>query len=61
MSKTVKILSEVVERLPRCQIRSNCRWWKQEGRAACRRCPQVVTTVYKPAEQIRKVTDPMNY
>ena len=56
VSKTVIFLAEVVQELPRCQIRSNCRWWQQEGKAACRRCPQVVTTIYHPCEQIRKVT-----
>ena len=61
VSKTVKFLAEVVPELPRCQIRCNCRWWQQEGKAACRRCPQVVTTIYHPCEQIRKVTDPANY
>lgn len=61
VSKTVKILSEVVEGLPRCQIRSHCRWWQQEGRAACKRCPQVVTTLYNPSEEIRNLTNPLNY
>lgn len=60
VSKTVKLLPEVVKGLPSCQIRSNCRWWQQEGKAACKRCPQVVTTLYNPSEQIRKVTDPAN-
>jgi hypothetical protein len=30
-------------RLPRCDIRSGCRWYRQEGGAACRACPLVVT------------------
>ncbi|MDP9835893.1 hypothetical protein J2T09_000635 [Neorhizobium huautlense] len=29
--------------LPACHLRSNCRWWAEEGVAACRRCPTVVT------------------
>lgn len=29
--------------LPRCGIRPSCRWWHDEGAAACRRCPTVVT------------------
>lgn len=61
VTKTVKFLAEVVQELPRCQIRSNCRWWQQEGKAACRRCPQVVTTIYHASEQICKVTDTANY
>jgi hypothetical protein len=30
-------------RLPRCAIRSDCRWYRQEGGAACRACPLVLT------------------
>lgn len=30
-------------RLPRCEIRSGCRWYRQEGGAACRVCPLVLT------------------
>ena len=29
--------------LPRCGIRSTCRWFAQEGRRACAVCPLVVT------------------
>lgn len=29
--------------LPRCAIRSTCRWWHDDGVEACRRCPTVVT------------------
>lgn len=29
--------------LPRCGIRPQCRWWQEQGAAACRRCPTVVT------------------
>jgi hypothetical protein len=35
--------SEVTHSLPRCHIRSTCRWWQQEGASACLRCPQIVT------------------
>lgn len=29
--------------LPVCNLRPHCRWWVDEGVAACRRCPTVVT------------------
>jgi hypothetical protein len=48
--RTVALLPEVVYQLPACQIRSDCRWWKQEGKAACLRCPQVVTENHNPSE-----------
>ena len=41
--RIVQRLPVVVEALPICLIRSSCRWFAQEGRAACLRCPQVVT------------------
>jgi hypothetical protein len=37
------LLPEVVDTLPACNIRADCRWFRQEGRAACMRCPQIVT------------------
>ena len=41
-------LAPVVERLPACAIRPDCRWHAQEGAAACHRCPQVVTRISEP-------------
>lgn len=43
VQRAVQILPIVSEALPACRIRSSCQWWHQEGRAACLRCPQVVT------------------
>lgn len=43
-------LPAVAEELPPCSIRRDCRWWKQEGKAACMRCPQVITDNYNPSE-----------
>jgi len=56
--RIVEKRSAVVEELPPCSIRRNCRWWLQEGKAACMRCPQVVTDNYNPSEQIRQVATP---
>jgi hypothetical protein len=56
--RIVEQLNPVVESLPACQIRSNCRWWKQEGKEACFRCPQVVTDTYYTSEQYRQTADP---
>lgn len=38
-------LDAVVDALPLCQIRPSCRWYRENGREACLRCPQVVTYV----------------
>jgi hypothetical protein len=52
--RTVDILPAVLSAPPPCRIRPVCRWWKQEGVAACMRCPQVVTDNYAPtAIQLR--------
>jgi hypothetical protein len=53
VSRVVKLLPQVVDSLPRCAIRAACRWWRQEGTAACRRCPQVVTDNYIPSQEMR--------
>ena len=41
--RIAKLLPEVVDALPACNIRPDCRWFRQEGPAACKRCPQIVT------------------
>lgn len=56
--RAVETLSETVSALPPCRLRSTCRWWQQEGRAACLRCPQIVTESRIATEQYRKVANP---
>jgi len=58
VKKVVRLLPLVVEKLPACHLRPHCRWWKQEGRAACLRCPQIVSESYQPSEALRLVADP---
>jgi hypothetical protein len=41
--RIARLLPEAVDTLPACNIRPDCRWFRQEGRAACLRCPQLVT------------------
>lgn len=41
--RTVELLPAVASTLPDCLIRPACRWYQEEGEAACFRCPQVVT------------------
>jgi hypothetical protein len=54
VTRTVRFVSAVVDTLPQCQLRRDCRWWQQEGREACFRCPQVVTDNYQPSAQVVK-------
>jgi hypothetical protein len=54
-TRVVEMLPVVVDRVSKCQIRAECRWFRQEGIDACIRCPQIVTTNYNPSGQLRKV------
>ena len=56
--RIVERLPAVIEELPPCSIRRDCRWWQQEGKAACVRCPQVITDNYNPSELMREVATP---
>ena len=56
--KTVRWVEQAVDNLPKCSIRASCRWWQQEGPAACRRCPQVVTINFAPSKAMRDAADP---
>lgn len=53
--RIVEKLPVVVEELPPCSIRASRRWWQQEGKTACMRCPQVITDNYNPSELMREV------
>jgi hypothetical protein len=54
VTRIVQLLPAVTEVLPACLIRPACRWHKQEGKAACLRCPQIVTQTYEPNEEMRR-------
>ncbi|MBS1903785.1 MAG: nitrogen fixation protein [Bacteroidetes bacterium] len=57
-TRVVQLLPPVTDDLPICSIRPDCRWWAQEGRAACMRCPELVSHVYEPTITIAAVADP---
>ena len=48
-------LAPSVAKLPACAIRKTCRWYAQEGEAACHRCPQVVTQITDPDDHMRAI------
>jgi len=54
--RIVQILPAVVDTLPPCTIRKECRWYFQEGGAACKRCPQVTTISYDLSPQMQEVS-----
>jgi hypothetical protein len=57
-SKLVQLTPVASTALPACTLRPDCRWWRQEGKAACMRCPVVVTVNYDPSDELRRAADP---
>jgi hypothetical protein len=53
--RSVALLDAVSEELPKCAIRPHCRWFRQEGAAICKRCPQVVTDQYSPSDAMVQI------
>jgi hypothetical protein len=51
------MMPAVVDQLPPCKIRLECRWFRQEGAAACRRCPQISTVNYNASEKMQTVVN----
>lgn len=51
----VRMLTPVVDQLPACTIRATCRWYAENGRDACLRCPQVVTTTTRHDSELQEV------
>lgn len=56
--RLVQLLPVVTERLPPCVLRPTCRWWREQGAAACRRCPQVVTQSDAPSAELALAAAP---
>lgn len=56
--RIVQILPAVVDALPVCLIRGTCRWYVQEGREACLRCPQVVTQPLDASPDFERAVTP---
>ena len=60
-TRIVAGLPPVTDRLPACAIRATCRWWHQEGAAACLRCQQVVRDNYIASDELIHAIDPAVY
>jgi hypothetical protein len=57
VTRIVQILPVATDALPRCVIRPTCRWYRQQGREACLRCPQIVTYTINPTEEFRRAAE----
>jgi hypothetical protein len=44
--------------VPRCHLRTKCKWWQQRGVEACHRCPAVSTRMLDDDELGKLVADP---
>ena len=55
-TRVVKLLPAVVDTMPPCLIRKECRWYAQEGPAACKRCPEVTTVSYDVSPEMLEVS-----
>jgi hypothetical protein len=60
-TRLVQLMPAVDASLPRCSIRPTCRWFQQEGKAACQRCPQIVTFSVNPTKQLSLAATPSGY
>jgi hypothetical protein len=50
--RIVERLDRVVDALPPCTVRASCRWYLEQGSAACLRCPQVITLAHVADERL---------
>jgi len=57
-TKLVQLTPPVTKALPACSVRPDCRWWRQEGKAACMVCPSVKTTAYLLTDDQKRASDP---
>jgi hypothetical protein len=54
-TRIVERMPAVVDALPPCLIRKECRWYSQEGGEACKRCPQVTTVNYEASSELQEI------
>ena len=57
-TRIVTLRPPAVDALPPCTIRRDCRWFSQEGGAACLRCPGIATHDANVSAEIRLAADP---
>ena len=56
--RTTDLLPAVVDSLPACRIRPNCRWFVEQGKDVCYRCPAIVTDNYVPSDVVAAAAQP---
>lgn len=56
--KIVEAVPAAARALPPCRIRAECRWYVQEGKAACLRCPLIHSETANPSPGLHWAADP---
>ena len=51
-------LPAVVDSMPSCLLRPRCRWYAEQGKDVCLRCPQVVTMIPEADTLLNSVATP---
>jgi len=57
-SRIVQHIAPSERSLPACRLRPFCRWWREQGRAACLRCPAIVRERYRPTPALIRAAGP---
>ena len=57
--RLVATVPPVTDEAPPCRLRTQCRWWDEQGVAACRVCPLVVTSQHAPREDVAAAAEPV--
>ena len=58
LATKISALPHTVASVPPCRIRPTCRWFVQEGSAACLRCPLIFSETANPADDLARAADP---
>jgi hypothetical protein len=56
--RVVAEIPAVASTPPPCRLRPRCRWWHEEGAAACTRCPLIVTEQPNPTPAMAHAARP---
>jgi hypothetical protein len=56
--RTVALVPPAVEALPPCRIRPRCRWFAEQGKDVCFRCPVIVTDNFVPSPAVAAAARP---
>lgn len=58
LAAKIAALPDTVAAVPPCRIRPTCRWYVQEGSAACFRCPLILSETANPSVRLAHAADP---